>query len=466
MRSTIVTSIAISSLVAAAACGSGDDDKCDFAKNTGCDTNEICERVQDSEDTVCATPIVVTGRVFDLGTNAGVAGAHILGLDANNAAITPVAVTDATGKYELAIPVLRTPEGEPTAIPQITLRADATGYLTFPSGIRPALPVDTSAPADMDGKLVIASSLTDVGLLPVQIDGPAPAIGTIRGKIAANATATTALVVAEVGGQGFSAFADRDGAYTIFNVPAGDATISAYARGYNYERGAAAVVAGKEVEVNLAVTEEPTATFSGTVQFVNPEAGQATSVILVVESTFNAMLARGETPPGLRAPDPGLVPNVTSAFSIAGVPAGRYVVLAGFENDNMVRDESSIGGTEIVHQEIAAGADVTIAASFKVTGSVDLVSPAASGVETVTGTPTFKWAVDASADRYDVTVFDSYGNLTWTGTTGRNVTTLVYAGPALESNSYYQWRVRSVKTTGGEQTISRSEDLKGVFFVP
>ena len=328
MYSTIVTSIAITSLAAATAACGGDDGKCDFTKNTGCDGAEICERVQDTEDTVCATPIVVSGRVFDLGTNAGVAGAHILGLDANSAAITPVAVSDATGKYELIIPVLRTAEGDPTAIPQITLRADATGYLTFPSGIRPALPVDTSAPQDKDGKLVIASSLTDIALLPVPAESPAA--GTIRGKIAANATAATALVVAEVGGKGFSAFADRDGAYAIFNVPAGDATVSAYARGYNYEHGTGAVGAGGTTEVNLALSADPASTVSGSVQIVNGQQGDATSVILVVESTFNEMIVRGEAPPGFRAPGPGLAPTVTGAFSIAGVPAGRYVVLAAF----------------------------------------------------------------------------------------------------------------------------------------
>jgi hypothetical protein len=461
MRSISVSVTSISIALLGAACG-GDDGPCNVQKSSGCDDNQVCEQVQDSTDTVCATPIIVTGRVFNLDTNAGVAGATILGLDANNSAITPVAVSDSTGKYELILPVLRTADGAPTTIPQISLRADATGYVTFPSGIRPALPVDTSAPVDKDGKLVIQSSVTDIGLLPVAAGGPS--VGTIHGKIAPNAAAATALVVAEANGMGFTAFADRKGEYTIFNVPAGDASVAAYARGYNYTTGTASVAAGKTVEVNLDVADESTSTVSGSVTFVDPGSG-LTSVILVVESTFNTMLTRGQTPPGLRAPDPGIAPNVAGTFSISGVPAGKYVVLAGFENDNFVRDESATGGTSIVHVTVAAGTDLPITTSFKVTGSLTLVSPGANGVETVTGTPTFKWLDDPSADQYEVTVYDSYGNINWMTTVNRPTVMAAYQGPGLKNGNYYQWRVRSVKTLGN-QTLSRSEDLEGVFYVP
>jgi hypothetical protein len=146
------------------------------------------------------------------------------------------------------------------------------------------------------------------------------------------------------------------------------------------------------------------------------------------------------------------------------VPAGRYVVLAGFENDNLVRDESGIGGTSIVHQEVTAGQDVTIASGFKVTGADDIVTPGAMGPEMVTGAPTFKWIDDSSEDRYTVTVFDSYGTTVWLSGTGKSVVTLPYGGPALKSGMYYQFRVASIKDPA--TVISRSEDLKGVFFLP
>jgi len=187
-------------------------------------------------------------------------------------------------------------------------------------------------------------------------------------------------------------------------------------------------------------------------------------VIVVVESTFDAALARGETPPGLRAPDPGMVPTVNGSFSITGVPAGRYVVLAGFENDNLVRDESSIGGTAILHQEVVAGQNVDIADTFEVTGSVDIVGPGAMAPEMVTGTPTFTWLDDSSEDRYTVTVFDSYGTVVWEGGTPKSVVSLPYGGPALKPGMYYQLRVASIKDPA--EVLSRSEDLTGVFFLP
>ncbi len=218
------------------------------------------------------------------------------------------------------------------------------------------------------------------------------------------------------------------------------------------------------VDVDLAVSADAASSVAGSVSIVNGQMGTATSVILVVASTFKDAIARGETPPGLRAPDPGVAPDVNGAFSIAGVPAGRYVVLAAFENDFLVRDESSIGGTAIVRQEVVAGQDVTIADSFKVTGAVDIVTPGADGPETVAGTPTFTWLDDSSEDRYAITVFDALGTVVWEAETPKSVVTLPYGGPALQPGRYYQFRVQSIKDPA--EVISRSEELKGVFILP
>lgn len=441
--------------------GCGGDDQCDPNKNTGCDDHQACERVQGG-DPKCVAALEVVGRVFDLDTNAGVAGARIVAIDANGAAASFVATSGSDGSYTLQIPVDRTSAGAPAMTFTITLRADASGYLTFPAGIRPALPIDTATAAMTDGRYQIKSSLTDIGLL--KLPAGTPAGGTIKGTIADNATHASALVVAEANGVGYTAIAARDGDYTIFNVPAGSVSVNAYARGYNYTAKTADVKAGASTTVNLDLSSAAASTVSGSVNIVNGGNGTMTSVILVLESTFNTMLARGETPPGLRAPDPGTAPNVTNAFSITGVPAGKYVVLAGFENDFLVRDESSIGGTAIVHQEVVAGQDVTLPTSFKLTGADDIVSPGAMGPEMVTGTPTFKWIDDSSEDRYTVTVFDSYGTDIWDGGTGKSVVTLQYGGPALKSGQYYQFRVASIKDPS--EVIARSEDLKGVFFVP
>jgi len=342
------------------------------------------------------------------------------------------------------------------------LRGDANGYVTFPAGIRPALPFDTSSAVLTKGRYEIKSALTDVGLLKIESGGPAT--GTIKGHVAGNATNATALVVAQVNGVGYTAIPGRDGEYTIFNVPSGAASVVAYARGHNYIAKDLDLAAGATVSADLAVSDTAASKVSGSVSIVNGQNGTATSVILVVESTFNTLLARGETPPGLRAPSPGTAPNINGEFSITGVPAGRYVVLAAFENDNLVRDESGIGGTAIVRQEVVAGQDATIASGFKVTGALDIVSPGATGPEMVTAAPTFTWLDDSSEDRYAITVFDSFGKIVWEGGTLKSVVTLAYGGPALTPGMYYQFRVASIKDPS--TVISRSEDLKGVFYLP
>ncbi len=440
-----------------AGCG---DDTCDPVGNSGCDDNQSCERVQNGEPT-CVAAVVVVGRVFDLETGVGIAGARIVALDANGAAMSFVATSAVDGSYTLRIPITRTSEGEPAESFSITLRADASGYLKFPEGVRPALAFDTSSAVLTDGQYEIRSSLTDVGLLKL-VGGPAT--GSIAGTVEENSTDAGVLVVAEVNGVGYTAIAGSDGDYTIFNVPAGAASVQAYARGHNYLARNADVAAGATVDVDLSISDDAASTVSGTVSIVNGQNGNGTSVILVVESTFKTALARGETPPGLRAPDPGAAPTVDGAFAITGVPAGRYVVLAAFENDFLVRDESGIGGTAIVHQEVVAGQDVQIGEGFKVTGSVDIVGPGATSPEVITGVPTFTWLDDSSEDRYEVTVFDSYGTVVWEGQTPKSVTTLPYAGPALESGMYYQFRVASIKDPA--TVISRSEDLKGVCVMP
>ncbi len=443
------------------ACGS-DAGPCDPIGNAGCDDGLACEVVEGGEP-ACFAPVVVEGRVFDLGDDGAVAGARVVALDANNAAASSVSVSETDGSYRLALATTRHPDGSlASGARTITLRADAGGYLTFPSGIRLALPIDTSSPTLTDGAYVISSALTDVGLIVMATGSNTAAI---HGKVAANATGASVLVVAESSSassslKGFSAIADRDGDYKILNLAPGDYSVRAYAQGHNYATGTTSLTVGQDANVDLAVDPAATSTLSGSVQIVNGGTGNATSVILVVESTFNQELARGEAPAGLRAPDVG------GAFLISGIPAGRYVVLAAFENDLLVRDASSIGGTDIVHQEIAAGQNVMLSQSFKVTGALEILGPGANGPEAVTANPTLRWVDDSSEDRYELTVFDAFGTIVWQQSVpgGSNDLAVPYAGPALQSGMYYQFRARSIKDPAEE--ISRTEDLRGVFYLP
>lgn len=471
MRRILITSLLGSAALLTAACGK--DNSCDPAKADACADGLVCEQVQGAEEQQafqCLAPVQVEGRVFDLATNAGVANARVAAVDENGAPVGGQATTRSDGTYTLRIPSVRTDaEGAPVAR-KLTLRAAAQDFAPFPSGIRVSLPFDVGGAAQADSKdekspFAFKNELTDVGLLPLPADQKG--FPSISGKI----EGSSALVVAEsVGGAtvtGFSAVADNSGAFTLFNVAPGSYSVKGFARNANYTPVDVSVAQGTNVQnVSLKLAQTPTATFNGSVNIVNPETGTATSVVLVVESTFNANLVRGEVPAGLRAPEPGTAPNITGTFSIAGIPDGRYVVLAAFENDGLVRDpDTSQGGTGIQRIQVVNGALTNTPASFKVTGSIPVVSPGAEVIDEVGPTPTFSWGKDPGTATYDLTVVDAYGNIVWTKSIAAKqaeVLTQAYDGTAL-SPGLYQWRV--VSRDGSGVALASSEDLRGLFRV-
>ena len=191
-------------------------------------------------------------------------------------------------------------------------------------------------------------------------------------------------------------------------------------------------------------------------------------------------IVRGEVPRGLRTPLSG-PPDVSGAFSISGVPEGRYVVLAAFENDLLVRDpDPNIAGTQIVTVEMPTpGIDVALSDSFKITEALGVVGPGADDAEQVSSPPTLRWLDDSSEDFYTVVVYNAYGDLVWClseqlpncdgpnipGVSGQAEVTVPYGGP-LELVMYYQFRATSWRSPGGKPgPISTTEDLRGVFFV-
>ncbi|MBI5538333.1 MAG: hypothetical protein HY898_36760 [Deltaproteobacteria bacterium] len=420
---------------------------CSVLDQTGCAAGQVCEET--AAGTGCFAPVHIKGHVFDAMTTSPIAGARVVLRDANESVVSKVAVTAADGTYDISAPAKRDANGKPISA-NVTLRADAQGYLGFPKPPRVALPVDVST-AQGD-PLTIASTATDIALIPLQ---NATGTGWISGTVKAPHPGGTLIVAG-----GSTGVADADGAYEVFNVAAGAATVRGYGAGLQLAEASATVEAGKETpNVDLTQTGEATAVVSGNVQIVNAPGGSSTSVVLAVEETFQESVIRGEVPKGLRAA------NVSGAFSIAGVPSGRYVVLAAFENDGLVRDpDTSIGGTEIVHITVAA-ASMALSQGFKVTGALAVNSPGANGPEEVSGTPTFSWEDDSSEDTYTLQVFDAFGNEVWkqegiVGPKGSKPVTAPYAGPALTPAMYYQFRATSIKDG---TPISSTEDLKGVF---
>ena len=223
--------IVIATFTAGLAAACGGNNTCDPIAQTGCDNGEVCENTTDGSS-ACYAPVELQGRVFDLADDSAIAGAHVVALDTSGAPVGNVATTADDGTYSLPVPSTRNPDGTPVAV-TVTLRADAAGYQSFPGGVRQALPVDTSAATRSGDGYVVQTALTDVGMIA---EPGGTGTGSIQGTVDVPDDHAGVLVVAEDGsGKGVGAIADRSGAYTIFNLAAGDFTVTAYARGHVYD---------------------------------------------------------------------------------------------------------------------------------------------------------------------------------------------------------------------------------------
>ncbi len=453
-----------------AACYTLEGEECD-GDDAYCADGRVCADVDDGTQR-CFLPVVMRGMVTDSSDGSPIGDAHVIAIDNEGVAVSDVAISDEDGNYELGIPVERNEEGEPIDS-TFTLRAAAQEYLPFPKGIRVALPISTEEAEGKDDAFVIQSALTDIALIPLEADDLQTISGSIVQFDGSESEVGGVLVVATGADEALSAITDKSGDFTIFNVPDGDFEIQGYASGIQLETEDVSVAGDPVEDVELSEIDERTTTVSGNINIVTPNGDLVTSVILVVEDTFDANAARGEVPRGLRAPRTGEV-DVSGAFTIEDVPAGSYVVLAAYENDGLVRDpDTSIGGTDFVFIDVSAGENsVDLSESFKVTGALATISPGVDGPEEVTSAPTLTWADDSSEEWYEVRVFDAFGNEVWQdlmvpSVSGSDEVTVDYEGP-LDPGMYYQFRVSSWSQSGNQdpKPISTTEDLRGVFFAP
>lgn len=443
--------------------GCGDDTNqnnnskgCSVEAQTGCSVGLVCEEVQ-GKDPMCLAPVSFKGKVVDALTGMPIKDARVVARDANDAAVSQVAVTDVNGLYVLNVPAKRDAQGKPLAA-KLTLRADAAAYQTFPLAPRVALPIDVNTAAG--DPPVVENASTDIALIPLD---NAAGLGSISGQVLVDPgldlNPAGALVVAG----GSTGVVDFKGNFTVFNVAVGAGVeVQAYAAGLQIEATTTDVAAGKLTpNVDLHVRSAATAKVTGSVQIVNGGGASVTSVVLALKDTFVPDAARGEVPKGLR------VGNVTGAYEFTGVPDGDYVILAAFENDGLVRDpDLSIGGTAILDVTIAGGMSVT-KEGFKVTGALSTESPGRDAIEDVMGTPSFVWGDDSSEDHYEVRVFDALGAKVWENlnvpsVSGAKTVTAMYGGPAMKTGMIYQFRATSIGKDG--TPIAQTEDLRGVFF--
>jgi hypothetical protein len=458
-------------------CGIAEAGPCDPADDK-CAGGLSCAELQ-AGGHACYAPVLIKGMVFDSQTTAAIPDAQVMALDDRATAVSDIAITDAAGNYVLEVPVQRQADGAPIADVIFTLRAGADGYQNFPGGLRTALPLSSTDTMSEATGWVLQSTITDIALIALPMDQQG--LPSIAGTVLADAESGGVLVVAEdATGLGYSAVSDRRGAYTIFNVPAGGYTVKGYAAGLQLTPVMATVAGMPLTGIDLGLSTDALGTISGSIQIVNPGMGNASSVVLVVASTFSDTFVRGEVPRGLRTPLSG-PPTVSGGFTITDVPAGDYVVLAAFENDFLVRDpDPNIAGTQIVTVTMPSpGLDMPLPTSFKVTGALPLVGPGADRPEGVTAAPTLEWGDDSSEDFYTVVVYNAYGELVWClsdqmmncdgpnipPVSGSGTVTVPYGGP-LDPGMYYQFRATAWRAPGGTAgPISNTEDLRGVFYV-
>lgn len=437
--------------------------ECKLDDPSSCPAEQTCEQVQNQTTPRCFAPVTLEGRVYDLSNNAGIEGAQVMATDENGAPAGTATTSAAEGKYTLRIPSIRTNDQGTFVARKVLLRSQAKNYLAFPSAGRVSLPVDTSGAArsgDTD-PYVVKTPQTDIGLSPVPVGERN--FASVSGTVELSADQKSVLLVLESGGR--STMAAADGKFTFFNVPSGGYKLWAFSRGFNYTVLDVPVGSTDVTGLTVKKSGAGTASLSGSVQLVAGANNDGTSVVLVVESTFIESLGRGEVPPGLRAPDPGIPPNISGAWSITGIPDGKYVVLAAFENDGNVRDpDPNIAGTQIQRIQVQNGAlSPAVSPAFKVTGAVELVSPGKDGGEKTSATPTFTWTVYSNADAYVLTVYDSLGQLLWTlPIPSKDTVSATYAGPALTAGQFYQWRVTAIRRLA---PTSQTEELRGLFQV-
>lgn len=461
MRSIFVLGV-LAGVFGSQGCSSDGNKTCSVEAQSGCKEGLACESVIGGMPT-CVQPVQLLGKVIDAKSMAGIGGARVVARDVEGAAVSNVALTLADGTYTLTVAAPRDANGVPQSA-VYTLRADAQGYQPFPGGIRVALPIDvkTAMPVAKDKPYTLTTPTTTIALIELANKA---GLGRISGTVLPTDPKKTlvggTLVVAGAAAMGQGAptgVADRKGDYVVFNVPAGMAEVRGYISGLNFKPITASVVADTVTPmINLVEAGAATATVSGSVSIVNGGGAGSTSVVLIVEETFNTNLERGDVPKGLRAG------NVSNAWSVAAVPDGKYAVIPSLDNDGLVRDpDTGISGTMIQHITVAGG-NVTVT-GFKVTGALDVIAPGpTSDPVPVTGSPTLTWKDDSSETGYTVVVFDTFGNKIWEtmipGTSGKDPQ-VPYAGPALVKGNYYQFRATSMKMTNA---ISRTEDLKGIF---
>ena len=337
----------------------------------------------DSEKTPGKATLEIT--VVDAESSEAIADAHIVIQNGDTGTALDVLTSDADG--------LATIEIDATDVAQVLLRISAQGYISSPPDPHTA-PVPHALTADETTAVTVElAALTD-----------ATNLGTLSGTIF-DTDGTTgvdgALVISTTGTTNRSVATQPDGSYTLFNVPAGDATVSAWKAGKSFDELSAVTVVASETTADTDITAsgDATGTVSGNISFL-------ASSNAIVDITLLHPVS-GDVIPGLRTFN-----ETNNEFTLEGVPDGTYNATATFENDGYVLDPDSLVKHGIPTVTVTSGSTETL--DFDVTGAVAMRAPLDNPVLPINAA-VFEWVPYSSASDYVVEVSDVSGNIIWGG---------------------------------------------------
>lgn len=401
------------------------------------------------DDEPAPTTGTLSGTVIDATSSLALADVLIIVFDANtNSPTGSTVVSAADGTYSAEL--------DPGSY---FIKATKQGYENVPPTGFSAVPFEiVLGQITTNDVEMFASSVTNGGYITGKVtDGTNGVAGT--------------LVVAEMGGEGYSSITNSDGIYSIYNMPAATYDVKAWISGYSSETVSATVSGGAETaNIDIVLTLG--------------SAGSVTGNITILSGS-NKDVDVSLTHPVTKETIPGLTVTTTNlSYEMVDVPDGQYLFRATFENDDKVMDPDWIvkNGEPYV---TVSGATIM---NFSITDAVLLISPTNGStttqpLEVVSTTPTFEWTDYPQTSSYVIEVTDSNGKVIWGGfstdfTTKnidipKSVTSITFGDTTygnapvedLVSGQIYRWRVYAsfdVSSTGGWKLLSVSEDQRGL----
>lgn len=433
----------VTAAFAVAACGGDppefeDPGPCDPDEDLACPGDEVCERVEGG-DPACFEPVRVVGVVTDLSTEEGIIDARVVAIGADGIPISRYVPTETGGAFTLRVPATRNTDGKPVSA-TFTLRAEAFGYQSFPVAPRLANVLDLGN--STGDPFVLDKPEVDV----VLIASGTMQKGSVGGKVGGDSPAGT---LVEAGGEW--AIADVEGDYEIGNIPIGDVLVHAYKPGQGFDVASARVASFETTAVDLTPNDDPLGAISGDVTLDGPS---KTTLTLAPFTTYQPAMDRAAPIPGFRVVVEG------DRFTIDDVPPGAYVLVVADANDGAVLDPA----TALTKLDVNGGG-VETPEPIRVVRAIEVVTPGALAVDTVTKTPVFTWRDAIDEAEYEIDLFDVLGNEVWRKrgdfAMGAAQATVTFDGDPLRERMLFRFRVTALDAAG--DPLARTEISRGIF---